>query len=185
MIHNVIKSEPGQGAPVVIEQVFAEKPGGGRLANQTFDVKQGTAVYQVTGSNLFAPIKAFVLVAAVTSEDTTIKIAKGSGVEAGDIITAGKKGVACSAVDHSEEGYDTVTVTIGAAVAKGTVLYQGKTASASSAVPVGTPIYVTGDDVPANSGDYPVRLINGANLRKETAPIAAEVAALIPTINLV
>lgn len=185
MTINTIKSEPGQGAPVVIEQVFAEKPGGGLLGNQSYEVKQGTAVFQAANSNLFTPIKAYRLVAAVTADDTTIKIAKGSGVAVGDIITTGKKGVACTALDSSADGYDLVTVTIGAAVAKGTVLYQGKAASASAAVPAGTPVYVIGNDVPANSGDYPVRLINGANLRKETAPISAEVAALIPTINLV
>jgi hypothetical protein len=39
--------------------------------------------------------------------------------------------------------------------------------------------------VPANKGDYPVRLINGANLRKETAVASAEVVALLPTIKLV
>lgn len=185
MIIETIKSEPHQGAPVVLEQVFAEKPGGGLLANQTYDVKQGTAVYQASGSKLFTPIKCYRLVAAVTSEDTTIKIAKGSGITVGDIITTGKKGVASTALDTSADGYDLVTVTIGAAVANGTVLYQGRSASANAAVPVGTPLFVIGNDVPANSGDFPVRLINGANLRKETAPIAAEVAELIPTINLV
>lgn len=48
-----------------------------------------------------------------------------------------------------------------------------------------TPGYVTGAWVYANKGDQLVRLINGANLRKETAVITKEQAALIPTINLV
>lgn len=173
---------PGPVAPVVIEQVFAEKPGGGLVANPSFEVKQGTAVYQ--DGTKFKPIKAYRLVAAVGTEDTSIKIAKGSGYVAGEFIAAGKKAVAGGAIDATNPEYDVVTVTMGVAVAKDTVLYQAK-AAGSSAQPVGTPIYVVGNDVPANEGDQPVRLINGANLRKETAPIAAEVAALIPTINLV
>ena len=181
-----VKQEPGNvAAPVVIEQVFAEKPGGGMVAGQAFEVKQGTAVYQQTNSNLFVPIKAYKLYAAVTSDDTTIKLEKGSGVATGDAIATGKKAVACTAVDTTNEAYDLVTVTMGVALAKGATLYQAKSASASSAAPVGTPVYVVGNDVPANCGDQPVRLINGANLRKETAPVAAEVVALIPTINLV
>ena len=55
----------------------------------------------------------------------------------------------------------------------------------TSATPIYTPEYVIGNVVPANSGDYPVRLINGANLRKETAMISAEVVAMLPTIKLV
>ena len=47
------------------------------------------------------------------------------------------------------------------------------------------PEFVTGDWVYAGEGDQLVRLINGANLRKETAVITAAQAALIPTINLV
>ena len=48
-----------------------------------------------------------------------------------------------------------------------------------------TPDYVLGDWVYAGKGDQLVRLINGANLRKETAVITKEQAAKIPTIKLV
>jgi len=186
MTIKTVKQEPGNvTAPVVIEQVYAEKPGGGMLENQAYDVKQGTAVYQKANSNLFAPIKSYKLYAAVTSDDTTIKIEKGSGIAVGDVIGKAKKAVASTAVDTSNAAYDEVTVTMGVSIAKGTILYQAASASSNAASPVGTPVYVVGNDVPANNGDKPVRLINGANLRKETAPIAAEVVALIPTINLV
>ena len=70
-------------------------------------------------------------------------------------------------------------------VAVGTVLYQAKAASESEAEPIYTPVYVTGNRLVANEGDQSVRLINGANLRKETANIASEVAALLPMIALV
>lgn len=169
--------------PIYIEQVFAEKPGGGVVANPAFDVPPTTAVGK--SGNQFVAIKAYRLHAAVAAADTSIKIKKGSGVAVGDIIATGKKGVACTAVDTSNADYDLVTVTLGMAVTEGTVLYQAKAASADAAAPALTPEYVTGARVDANKGDQLVRLINGANLRKETANIAPEVVALLPTIKLV
>ena len=169
--------------PIYIEQVFAEKPGGGVVANPAFDVPPTTAVGK--SGNQFVAIKAYRLHTAVAAADTSIKIKKGSGVAVGDVIATGKKGVACTAVDTSNADYDIVTVTLGVAVTEGTVLYQAKAASADAAAPALAPEYVTGNWVDANKGDQLVRLINGANLRKETANIAPEVVALLPTIKLV
>lgn len=169
--------------PIYIEQVFAEKPGGGVVANPAHDLPPTTAVGESNGQ--FKAIKAYRLHAAVGASDTKIKIAKGSGVAVGDVIATGKKGVACTAVDTSNDGYDEVTVTLGLTVPEGSVLYQAKEASASAAEPIAAPDYVTGNWVRANKGDQQVRLINGANLRKETANIAPEVVALLPTIKLV
>lgn len=171
-------------APVVIEQVFAEKPGGGLIANPDYEVKQGTAVY--ADGTKFKPIKGYILNKANLEGDTTLQIVKGSGVKVGDALGYGKKAVAVTAVDTTNEEYDVATVTMGVAIPKGACLYEAASASASAAKPKSErPLYVVGNDVPAGKGDFPVRLINGANLRKETAPIAPEVAALIPTINLV
>ena len=77
------------------------------------DLKPSTAV-GLNDNGKYAPIKAYRLVDAVTADDTTIKIAKGSGVAVGDVIANAKKGVACTAVDTSRADYDTVTVTMGA-----------------------------------------------------------------------
>lgn len=180
---NFKHNDPAAVEPIRIEQVFAEKPGGGLVENPTFDAPATTAVGEKDGK--FALIKAYRLVAAVASGDTTISIAKGSGVAVGDVIATGKKGVACSKVDSSAADKDVVTVTLGVELAAGKVLYQAKAADASNAVPLLTPVYVTGNALKANEGDQAVRLINGANLRKETANIASEVAALLPTIHLV
>ena len=169
--------------PIRIEQVYAEKPGGGLVANPTFDAPATTAVGEKDGK--FVLIKAYRLVAAVAKADTNISIAKGSGIAVGDIIATGKVGVACTAVDHSAEDKDVVTVTMGVNIENGKVLYQAKAANATNAEPIVTPVYVTGNKLYANQGDQAVRLINGANLRKETANIASEVAALLPTIQLV
>lgn len=176
-------NDPAAAEPIRIEQVFAEKPGGGLVENPTFDAPATTAVGEKDGK--FALIKAYRLVADVATSDTTISIAKGSGVAVGDVIAAGKKGVACTKVDTSAADKDVVTVTLGVELVAGTVLYQAKAASASAAEPLHTPVYIIGHGVKANEGDQTVRLINGANIRKESANIASEVAALLPTINLV
>lgn len=181
---NVRYEDAAKVAPVVIEQVFAEKPGGGLIANPEYEVKQGTAVY--ADGNKFKPIKGYILYKANVAEDTTMQIVKGSGIKQGDVLGYGKKAVAAGAVDASNPDYDVVTITFGTAIPKGACLYEAAGASASAAKPKSeTPLYIVGNDVPAGEGDQPVRLINGANLRKETAPVAPEVVALMKNINLV
>ena len=176
-------NESAKADPVVFEDIFAEKPGGGVILNPTFDVPAGTAVAEEANGG-YTIIKAYRLVNAVASADTTIKIAKNSGVVAGDIIATAKKGVPCTAVDTSNADYDVVTVTMGVDIANGRALYQAKSAG-TSATPIATPKYVTGNCIKGNEGDQLVRLVNGANLREESANIAIEVAELLPTINLV
>lgn len=171
-------------APIAIDQVFAEKQGGGLVRSLSVTIPEGTAV-GLSDDNVFRVIKAYRLTAEAGSSDTTIKIAKGSGVAVGDVIATGKKGVACTAVDTSNAAYDVVTVSLGTALTAGTVLYQAAAASASAAAPIYTPLFVTGAEVPANSGDVPTRLVNGANLRKATANVAAEVVALMKSVELV
>lgn len=166
--------------PVVFEQVFAEKPGGGVIPNPDYDIMPGTAI-DASGK----PIKAYRLTKAVGSSDGTIQIAKGSGIVSGDFIGHGKKAVASTNVDFSNPNYDVVTVTIGVEIAVGTVLYQAKAASADAAVPIYNPVYVLGTPAYAGKGSHDVRLINGANLRKETAPISEEVVAMMKNISLV
>ena len=196
---NFKHQDPAKVEPIYIEQVFAEKPGGGLVENPSFDAPPTTAVGEKNGK--FVLIKGYRLVDAVAKADTTINIAKGSGIAVGDVIGIGKKAVACTAVDTSAEdkdvvtvtlGVDTsaedndvVTVTLGVDIDAGTVLYQAKAASADAAEPIYTPVFVTGNRLKANEGDQSVRLINGANLRKETANIASEGAALLPMIALV
>lgn len=189
-------NEAQKPEPVRIEQVFAEKPGGGLVANPDYDVPPTSAVGYDVATGLYKPIKCYKLVASVEDSDTTIKIAKGSGVAVGDIIAHGKVGVACTAVDKTNDGYDEVTVTLGVAINIDTDdpwLYQSKVESAAAAgddpavdaEPLYKPEYITGktDWVYAGQGDQSVKLINGANVRKETANISEEIAALLPTIK--
>lgn len=228
--------------PVRVEQVFAEKPGGGLVANPDYDVPPTSAVGYDASTGLYKPVKCFKLVDSVEAADTSIKIAKGSGIAANDIIGHGKIAVKCTAVDKSDPGYDVVTVTLGVDIdieSEDPWLYQAKAESvvagyydaestdegalkvvASGATtgqinladvtpykgsktlaandyvikldavvgePKYKPEYITGktDWVYAGKGDQSVKLINGANVRKETANISAEIEALLPTIKRV
>ncbi len=184
--------------PVRVEQVFAEKPGGGLIANPDYDVPPTSAVALDKSTGLYKPMKCYKLVASVGESDTTIKIAKGSGVAKNDIIGHGKLGVKCTKVDDTSEDYDVVTVTLGVAIDIETEdpwLYQAKNVSAAAtdsdaAVDAELfiePEYITGqtDWVYAGEGDQSVKLINGANVRKETANISAEVEAKLKSIKRV
>lgn len=118
--------------PIRIEQVFAEKPGGGVVANPSFDLPPTTPVAYDAEKEQFVAL---------------IEVDSDSGEFKAKTSTTGEGDNATTTVDKPE--------------------------------------YVTGAWVYAGEGDKLVRLINGANLRKETAVILPEQAALIPTINLV
>ena len=180
--------------PIVFEQVFGEKPGGGIVANPSYDLPAGTAV-GFDSEGVLKPIKCYKLVKAVADDDTTIEIEKGSGVAVGDIIANGKIGAACTAVDTTNAAKDVVTVTMGIAIANGTKLYQSSVESAEAttepeaaavdATPLYVPFYLTGAKVYAGKGDQAVKLVNGANVRKETVNAANEVLAIMKNIEKV
>lgn len=172
--------------PIVFEQIFAEKPGGGLLANHTFDVKEGNALVLVNGK--YQAIKAAMLYEDAGSEATTVKVKKGSGVAVNDFMATGNKAVKVTKVVSTDPNYDVLTISLGVEVKAGQVLYQATAAadgSTTQAALAGVPVYLVGDDVPANSGDFMVKLVNGANIRKETAPVADEVVAQMKGISKV
>lgn len=173
--------------PIVFEQIFAEKPGGGLLANHTFDVKEGMAC-GLNSAGKYQAIKAPMLYEDAEESATSIKVHKCSGVVVNDFLATGTKAVKVTKVVSSDPSYDVLTITLGVALKAGKVLYQataaadGSTTQAALAV---VPVYLVGDDVPANSGDFMVKLVNGANVRKETAPVADEVVAQMKGISKV
>lgn len=177
--------------PIIFETILSEKPGGGLVKNPEFDLKPGIAMSQDT-DGLFIPIKGYRLITEVKKADTTIKIAKGSGIKKGDVIAHGKVGVACTEVDTTKsDDYDIVTVTMGVAIAQDTVLYQAAEAADGSekvAAPIHKPEYILGNFMgnlgKAGDGDFEARLIRAASLRKETAPVAQEVVDLMKGITL-
>ena len=74
---------------------------------------------------------------------------------------------------------------IHAALDAGTPVYQAQSASASSAKPAVTPMYVLGTFLPANCGDELAKLVNGANVRKETVMFGEDIASLMKGIHLI
>lgn len=165
--------------PIIFDEIFAEKVGGGIVKNAAYDRYPGLAV-SADGTCL----KGARLVEAITSESTSMKVTKNSGFAEGEYIGSGKKSVAISAVDTSHEDYDILTATYGAALDAGTPLYQAQGASASSAKPAVTPVYVLGTFLPANCGDELAKLVNGANVRKETVMFGEDIASLMKGIHL-
>lgn len=170
--------------PIIFEKIWGEKPGGGVVPNPAYDLPIGSAV-GLNGA-VRAPIKAYRLLKAVAIIDTTIDIAKGSGIVSGDIIGNGVVAVASTAVDTTTyTTKDVVTVTMGIVIANGTVLYQAAGASADASVPKYTPLYLLGAPVIAGLGDQIVKLVNGATVRKETVNASLEVLALMKGILIV
>lgn len=219
--------------PVIFDQIFAEKVGGGLVKNAAYNRHPGLAV-SADGTCL----KAARLVEAITSESTSIKVKKDSGFAVNDVIASGAAAVKITAIDASHADYDILTVTLGVALAKGAVVYEaaavaraagyepcestdegalmavaadasdgeilianvtpwygeGTAPSANTyvkAVPAITPapkvapVFVLGEYMPANCGDEMAKLVNGANVRKETALFPAEIAEMMPSIHLV
>ena len=181
-------TEPGKPEPIYFEQIYAEKPGGGLVKAPAYDIKPTTALGEDADGNL-QPIKCAVLTEDAAADAATIKVAKGSGFAKGDFIATGKVAVAITKVDDTtSEDYDVITAKLGVKLSQGTRLYQASAAADGKetfAVPIYTPKYVAGDYARTGDGDQLIKLVNGANLRKETALIANEVAALLPTIQLV
>lgn len=177
-------SKAPSAEPIVFEQVFGEKPGGGVVSNPAFDVPIGTAL-GFDSEGALQPIKCYKLVKAVEAADTTIEIAKGSGIAVGDIIATGKVAVESTALDSTDPTKDVVTVTLGVAVANGKKVYQAAEASADAAEPIYAPKYLNGQKVVAGGGDQLVKLVNGANVRKETVNTSDEVLAMMKNIEKV
>ena len=181
---NIIKVAADAPTPVIFEKIIGEKPGGGLAGNPAYDVPAGIAVSLQAG--VYKPIKAYRLTKAVLVGDTTIEIAKGSGVLVGDIIGIVGKSVACSAADTTTyTTKDVVTVSLATAIALGVVLYQSAAALGTGAVPIYTPQYLTGTPIWAGQGDQFIKLVTLAIVRKETVNASLEVLALLPTIKAV
>lgn len=170
-----------QAEPVVFETILGELNGGGMVANCDYDLKKGLAMGLKDG--MYAPIKAAIVAVDAESGATSVSVEKGSGIKSGEFLAFGKKSVEVTGVDNSDPKFDVLTITLGVALKAGNVLYQAKSASASSAAPALTPVYLLGENIPANSGDVLTKLVNIANVRKETAPVADEVVALMKGIH--
>lgn len=177
-------NEPSEAEKIYFEQIFAEKPGGGIVINPGIDCPPSTPVYGDRGKFYILPI--VTVIEEVSADSSSIKVEK-ADVRNGISVGFGKKTIKITSKDESNAEYDVLNIRVafGVKIPAGTKLYVSAEESDDNGEPMFAPVFVTGDWVYANQGDQAVRLINGANLRKETANIASEVAALLPGINLV
>lgn len=181
-------NEPSEAEKIYFEQIFAEKPGGGvvkcSLANIIRDIPPTTPVKQAPDGRIELEPQ-FTVLEDVEVGSTTINI-EFPFLDISDltVFSVGYEGELSKIASHKDTEYGiqlTVEKPFLRKIMKGTVLWV----SYGNPEPSALFKYVTGDWIYANEGDQAVRLINGANLRKETANIASEVAALLPGINLV
>lgn len=177
-------NKPAEAEKIYFEQIFAEKPGGGIVGNPGIDYPPSTPVHEVNGK--FAILPTITVIEEVSADSSTIKVEK-IEVNNGMSVGFGKKTIRILNKDESNAEYDVLNIRVafGVKIPAGTKLFIAAEESDDNGTSIYKPVFVTGDWVYANQGDQRVRLINGANLRKETANIASEVAALLPTINLV
>lgn len=186
-------------APVRIEQVWGEKPGGGLLAETTFDVVETTAVGYDSSSNKYKAIKSAKVVTKYAESGTTLEVAKGSGIANNDYIGYGKMAVKVTAVNSGDASKDVLTISAmtGVNIEVGEHVFQAKAAadgSSATAEPIYQPVFIVSYGHPtagngivayANNGDTPVRLINGANVRKETCNFGADIEKLLGSVHRV
>lgn len=185
-------------APIRIEQVIAEKPGGGLLKDAGYNVPETTPVGLDTDGK-YKVIKCAKVKTQYSGSGTSLVVEPGSGIAKNDFIAFDGMAVQVSAVSSAA---DKDTLTIGALTGKtinvGDFVYQALKAAAGSegnmAEPIVKPIFIVSDGHPtakngivafAGNGDTPVRLINIANVRKETCCFGAEIEAMMPGITRV
>lgn len=186
-------------APIRIEQVIAEKPGGGLLKDAGYNVPETTPVGLDTDGK-YKVIKCAKVKTKYNGSGTSLEVELGSGIAANDFIAFGGMAVQVTKVAPS---INKETLTIGELTEKtievGDFVYQASKAATGAdeenmAQPIVKPLYIVSDGHPtarngivafAGNGDTPVRLINIANVRKETCCFGAEIEAMLPGITRV
>lgn len=183
-------------APIRVEQVVAEVPGGGLLKDAGYDVVQTTPVGRASDGK-YQVIKSAKVKTKYAGSGTTIEVEKGHGLIKGEFVMAGGVAKTISSINTGAADKDTITLDAamtGVTVEAGEFIYQAKAAAESNAVPVVTPVGVVDDGhfTDANgivayggNGDTPVRIIVAGTVRKETCMFGAEMESLLKGIHRV
>lgn len=183
-------------APIRVEQVVAEVPGGGLLKDAGFDVVQTTPVGRASDGK-YQVIKTAKVKTKYAGSGTTIEVEKGHGLAKGEFVMAGGIAKTISSIETGAADKDVITLDAamtGVTVEAGEFIYQAAAAAESNAVPVVTPIGVVDDGhfTDANgvvayggNGDTPVRIIVAGTVRKETCMFGAEMENLLKGIHRV
>lgn len=186
-------------APIRVEQVVAEVPGGGLLKDAGYDVVQTTPVGRAPYGK-YQVIKAAKVKTKYAGSGTTIDVEKGHGFAKGEYVMAGGVAKTINSINTGAADKDVITLDAemtGVNVEAGEFIYQAAAAadgSSSKAVPVVTPIGIVDDGhfTAANgivayggNGDTPVRIIVAGTVRKETCMFGAEMESLLKGIHRV
>lgn len=184
-------------APIRIEQVVAEVPGGGLLKDAGYDVVQTTPVGRTSDGKYQVIKTAKVKTKYNNGTGSTIEVEKGHGFAKGEFVMAGGVAKTINSINTGAADKDTITLDAamtGVTVEAGEFIYQAAAAAESNAVPVVTPIGVVDDGhfTDANgivayggNGDTPVRIIVAGTVRKETCMFGAEMEALLKGVHRV
>lgn len=186
-------------APIIIEQVVAEVPGGGILVDAGYDVMQSTPVGR-TSEGKYQVIKCAKVKTKYTT-GTSLEVEKGSGIAKSDFIAFGGMAVQVSAINTSNPDKDVLTIgaLTGKTIEVGDFVYQAAKAATGAdaenmAEPVIKPIGIVDDGhftatngvvAFAGKGDTPVRVILAGVVRGATCKFGAEIEAMIPSIHRV
>lgn len=184
-------------APIRVEQVVAEVPGGGLLKDAGYDVVQTTPVGRASDGKYQVIKTAKVKTKYNNGTGSTIEVEKGHGLAKGEFVMAGGIAKTINSINTGASDKDVITLDAamtGVTVEAGEFIYQAAAAAESDAVPVVTPIGVVDDGhfTDANgvvayggSGDTPVRIIVAGTVRKETCMFGAEMENLLKGIHRV
>lgn len=197
MKNQFVYNKAQDAAPVIIEQVVAEIPGGGLLKDAGYNVKQSTPVGR-TSDGKYQVIKCARVKTKYTT-GTSLVVEPGSGIVKNDFIAFGGMAVQVTAVAPAADK-DTLTISelTGKTIEVGDFVYQATKAAtgadADIATPIVKPIGVADDGhftaangvvAFAGNGDTPIRIIVAGTVRKETCMFGAEIEAMIPSIHRV
>lgn len=184
-------------APIRVEQVVAEVPGGGLLKDAGYNVVQTTPVGRAADGKYQVIKTAKVKTKYNNGTGSTIEVEKGHGFAKNEFVMAGGVAKTINSINTGAAGKDVITLDAamtGVTVEAGEFIYQAKAAAESGAVPVVTPIGVVDDGhfTDANgivayggNGDTPVRIIVAGTVRKETCMFGAEMESLLKGIHRV
>lgn len=184
-------------APIRVEQVIAEVPGGGLLVDAGYNVIETTPVGR-TSDGKYQVVKNAKVHTKYSGSGTSLEVEPGSGIAANDYIAFGGMAVQVTQV---AAGTDKDTLTISALTGKtievGDFVYQAKQAADGSetfAEPIVKPIgyagvgHFTAENgivAFAGNGDTHIKVVVAGTVRKETCMFGAEIEAMMPSIHRV
>lgn len=186
-------------APIRIEQVILEVPGGGLLKDAGFDVVETTPIGRASDGK-YQVVKCAKVVTKYTT-GTSLEVAKGSGIVKNDYIAFGGMAVQVTAVNTGDASKDVLTISAltGETIEVGQFVYQASKAATGAdaqnmAAPIVKPIGVAGAGhytaengivAFAGNGDTPIKVILVGTVRKETCMFGEEIEDMLKGIHRV